>query len=96
MEFDTLTAYLDHWAENCGDKVWLRALHEQGSEDYTWSEARQQINAVGAALMAYAADHPDAADIQPQAVGDGCRSAATASRGQGIAGAALPDFDGDI
>ena len=50
MKFDTLTAYLDHWAENCGDKVWLRALHEQGSEDYTWSEARQQINAVGAAL----------------------------------------------
>lgn len=50
MKFDTLTAYLDHWAENCGDKVWLRALQEQGSEDYTWSEARQQINAVGAAL----------------------------------------------
>lgn len=50
MHLDTLTAYLDHWAENRADKVWMRALQEQGSEDYTWSEARQQINAVGAAL----------------------------------------------
>jgi len=50
MKLDTLTAYLDHWADVRGDKVWLRDLHEQGSDDYSWSEARQQINAVGAAL----------------------------------------------
>lgn len=50
MRLDTLTGYLDHWADTCGDKVWLRDLQEEGSEDYTWSEARRQINAVGAAL----------------------------------------------
>ncbi len=50
MQLDTLTAYLDHWADNRGDKVWMRALSEEGSDDYTWSEARGQINAVGAAL----------------------------------------------
>ena len=50
MEFDTLTEYLDHWADTRGDKVWMRALGEEGSEDYTWSESRRQIHAVGAAL----------------------------------------------
>lgn len=47
---DTLTGYLEHWADTRGDKVWLRDLQEQGSHDYSWSEARREINAVGAAL----------------------------------------------
>ena len=46
MKLDTLTAYLDHWADLQGDKVWLRDLREPGSDDYTWSEARRQVNAV--------------------------------------------------
>ncbi|NIB40624.1 AMP-binding protein [Pseudomaricurvus alkylphenolicus] len=50
MRHNTLIDYLDHWADERSDKVWLRGLFEGGSDDYTWSEARRQVNAVGAAL----------------------------------------------
>jgi long-chain acyl-CoA synthetase len=46
MDFNTLPEFLDHWADTCGDKIWLRDLREEGSDDYSWSEAREQINAV--------------------------------------------------
>jgi long-chain acyl-CoA synthetase len=52
MDFQTLPAFLDHWAETRGDKIWMRDLREEGSEDYSWAEAREQINAVAAALEA--------------------------------------------
>lgn len=52
MDFATLPEYLDHWADTCGDKIWLRDLREEGSEDYSWAEARAQVNAVSAALEA--------------------------------------------
>ena len=52
MTIDTLPGYLNHWADTLGDKVWLRDLREDGSEDYTWNEARQQINSAAAALEA--------------------------------------------
>lgn len=52
MDFDTLPAFLDHWADTRGDKIWMRDLREEGSEDYTWAEAREQINLVAAALEA--------------------------------------------
>ena len=50
MEFSTLPAFLEHWADERPDKVWLRDLRDEGSEDYTWAEARDQVNAVSAAL----------------------------------------------
>lgn len=52
MDFDTLPEFLDHWADTRGDKIWLRDLREEGSEDFSWAEARRQINAVAAALEA--------------------------------------------
>jgi long-chain acyl-CoA synthetase len=50
MDFDTLPAFLDHWADQRGDKIWLRDLREEDSDDYSWAAARDEINAVGAAL----------------------------------------------
>jgi len=50
MKIDTLPALLDHWADTSGDTIWLRELQEEGSVDYTWAEARAQVQAVGAAL----------------------------------------------
>ena len=52
MDFTTLPEFLEHWANERGDKVWLRDLRDEGSDDYTWSEARDQVNAVSAALEA--------------------------------------------
>lgn len=52
MDFDTLPAYLDHWADTRGDKIWMRDMREEGSDDYSWSEARSQISAAAAALEA--------------------------------------------
>lgn len=52
MNFQTLPEFLDHWADTRGDKIWMRDLREEGSEDYSWAEARRQINAVSAALEA--------------------------------------------
>ncbi len=52
MEFHTLPEFLDHWADTRGDKIWMRDLREDGSDDYSWAEARRQINAVAAALEA--------------------------------------------
>jgi hypothetical protein len=52
MDFNTLPEFLDHWADTCGDKIWLRDLREEGSDDYSWSAAREQVNAGAAAIEA--------------------------------------------
>ncbi|GAB5412938.1 MAG: AMP-binding protein [Congregibacter sp.] len=52
MDYATLPEFLDHWADHRGDKIWMRDLREEGSEDYSWAEARRQINLAGAALEA--------------------------------------------
>ena len=36
MEHDTLLAYLDQWAEEKSDDVWLRDFRGEASDDYTW------------------------------------------------------------
>ena len=57
LEHDTLMAYLDQWAAEKPDEIWLRDLKGEGSDDYTWSESRRQIHAVASALEArYARD----------------------------------------
>ena len=50
MDLTTLPALLDHWADLDGDVIWMRELREEGSDDYTWAQAREQVNAVAAAL----------------------------------------------
>ena len=50
MALDTLPALINNWAEECPNQVWLRDLNEDGSTDYTWKEASQNINAVAAEL----------------------------------------------
>jgi long-chain acyl-CoA synthetase len=50
MALDTLPALVNNWAAECPDQVWLRDLNENGSTDYTWKEASQNINAVAAVL----------------------------------------------
>lgn len=50
MSLDTLPAFVNHWAEKSPEQVWLRDLNEDGSTDYTWKNALQQINAVATIL----------------------------------------------
>ena len=52
MTHDTIPALVDHWARTCPDRVWLRDLRDEGSDDYTWAEANGQIHAVAAMLEA--------------------------------------------
>lgn len=50
MSYDTIPSLVSHWAETSPEKVWLRDLGEQGSDDYTWAEADSQIRAIAAML----------------------------------------------
>lgn len=50
MTPDTLPALVAQWAEQNPDKTWLRDLHEDGSEDYSWGQAYEQISTIGAML----------------------------------------------
>ena len=50
MSSDTLPDLVALRAAETPDKVWLRDLHEQGSEDYSWRQAHEQICAIGAML----------------------------------------------
>ena len=48
----TVIDYLDQWADECADRVWLRDLSKESSEEYSWGEVREQVNAVAVALEA--------------------------------------------
>ena len=50
MSNDTITGLVSHWAETCPDRLWLRDLHADGSDDYTWAEAYAEIQAMAAML----------------------------------------------
>lgn len=50
MTADTLSELVAQRAEQTPDKVWLRDLREEGSDDYSWGQAHQQISAIGAML----------------------------------------------
>jgi long-chain acyl-CoA synthetase len=45
---DTLIKYLDHWAENRADTIWLRDRHDDDFTEWTWSQARDEVNALAA------------------------------------------------
>ncbi len=47
---DTLPELVAQWAEQEPERVWLRDLHEEGSHDYSWAQAQQQISAMAAML----------------------------------------------
>jgi long-chain acyl-CoA synthetase len=46
--YDTLTEYLDHWARECPDEVWLRDRRGDEITDWSWSQVREQALAIGA------------------------------------------------
>ena len=50
MKPDTLPELVAQWAEQEPERIWLRDLHEEGSDDYSWAQAQQQISAIGAML----------------------------------------------
>ncbi len=50
MALDTLPSIAKFRAQDCPDTVWLKDLREEGSDDYTWAEAWEQIAAIGAML----------------------------------------------
>jgi long-chain acyl-CoA synthetase len=50
QQHTTLPALVEHWATVCPDKVWLRDLREEGSDDYTWGQAHAESQAVAAML----------------------------------------------
>ena len=50
MTSNTLPELIAQWAQQTPDKIWLRDLHEEGSKDYSWSQAHDQMSAVGAML----------------------------------------------
>jgi len=50
MNADTLPDLIALRAQQTPDKIWLRDLREEGSQDYTWSQAHEQISAVAAML----------------------------------------------
>ena len=50
MNADTLPDLIALRAEQNPDKIWLRDLREDGSQDYTWGQSHEQISAIGAML----------------------------------------------
>lgn len=50
MTVDTLSELVAQRAQQTPDKVWLRDLGEDGSDDYSWGQAYEQISAIGAML----------------------------------------------
>lgn len=50
MEIRTLPSIVKHWAETCPDRIWLKDLQEEGSDDYSWAESWAQISAMAAML----------------------------------------------
>lgn len=43
---DTLTAYLDHWANECPNDVWLRDRHGDEFSEWTWQQAQEKLYAL--------------------------------------------------
>lgn len=53
MSENTLPQLVAHWATECPEKIWLRDLKEEGSDDYSWAECHRQIAAVAAMLESH-------------------------------------------
>ena len=44
--YDTLTQYLDHWADEHPDEVWLRDAHGDDMTEWTWKQAQEAAYAL--------------------------------------------------
>ena len=47
---DTLCGYLEQWANQCPDKVWLEDRQGDQFTRWSWQQAREEIQALGAWL----------------------------------------------
>jgi long-chain acyl-CoA synthetase len=46
--YDTLIDYLDHWTGECPNDIWLREPAGEELREWSWSEVREQVNAIAA------------------------------------------------
>jgi long-chain acyl-CoA synthetase len=49
---NTVTDYLDHWAQTCPQTIWLRDRHGDDLVEWSWQSARDELQAVAAWLQA--------------------------------------------
>ena len=54
---DTLIDYLDHWAQECPDRIWLRETLGENHRDWSWAEAQRQVRAIAAWQEAHLGSH---------------------------------------
>ena len=54
---DTLIDYLDQWALEHPDRIWLRETSGEHSRDWSWAEAQRQIRAIAAWQEAHLSSH---------------------------------------
>ena len=50
MRMHTLPEMLDHWADTCPERIWLRDLTPEGATEFAWGPARDDVSAVASAL----------------------------------------------
>lgn len=50
MTLQTLPEMLDHWADTCPERVWLKDLTPDGAIEFPWGAARDEVRAVASAL----------------------------------------------
>ena len=41
--YDTLIGYLDHWATDYPDEIWLRDVSGDDITDWTWKQVRNKF-----------------------------------------------------
>jgi long-chain acyl-CoA synthetase len=46
--YPTLTEYLDHWATQSPNDVWLREPHGENLTEWTWSQVQSEVGAIAA------------------------------------------------
>lgn len=46
--YNTLIEYLDHWATESPNDVWLREPHGEDLTEWTWSQVREEVRAIAA------------------------------------------------
>jgi len=46
--YNTLIEYLDHWATECPDEIWLRDRHGDNITDWSWRQVQAEVQALAA------------------------------------------------
>ena len=60
---NTVTDYLDHWAQKCPQTIWLRDRHGDDFVEWSWQSAREELQAVAAWLQGQYGDNGGAAAL---------------------------------